>query len=54
MRDFSNVKKVVIKIGTNILSKKGTIEIDDSYIKQLAKQVSNLRRKDIQVVIITS
>ena len=54
MRNFENIKKVVIKIGTNILSKKGTIEIDEAYIKRIAKQVVDLRKRGIQVVIITS
>ena len=54
MRNFNDVKKMVIKIGTNTLSKSKSIEIDDAYIKQIAKQVVQLRRKDIKVVIVTS
>ena len=54
MRNFENVKKVVIKIGTNTLTKKGTIEIDTAYIRRIAREIASLRKRGIQVVIITS
>ena len=55
MRNFDKVKKIVIKIGTNTLSKPNSFEIDYAYIKRLAKQVAQLHRKrNIQVVIATS
>ena len=54
MRNFENVKKVVIKIGTNTLTKKGTIEIDTAYIGRIAKQIVALRKADKQVIIISS
>ncbi len=54
MRDFSKTKKVVIKIGTNTLTKQGTAEIDTDYIQQTANQIAGLREKDKQVIIITS
>jgi len=54
MRNFTKTKKIVIKIGTNTLSKPDSIEIDDAYIKQIAKQVSQLLKKDVKVVIVTS
>jgi len=54
MRDFSKTKKVVIKIGTNTLTKAGSNEIDADYIRQMAGQIAELRKKDRQVVIITS
>ncbi len=54
MRNFENVKKAVIKIGTNTLTKKGTIEIDTIYIRGIAKEIAELRKRGIQVVIITS
>ena len=54
MRDFEDVKKIVIKIGTNTLTKKGTIEIDTAYIRGIAGEIAELRKRGIQVVIITS
>jgi glutamate 5-kinase len=54
MRNFENAKKIVIKIGTNTLTKQGTNEIDTDYFRLIAGQIAELRRKDKQVVIITS
>jgi glutamate 5-kinase len=54
MRNFENAKKVVIKIGTNTLTKAGTIEIDTAYIGQITKQIVALRKADKQVIIISS
>lgn len=54
MRNFANVKKIVIKIGTNALAKPGTIEIDQGYIRRIARQVVALHKKGIKVVIVTS
>jgi glutamate 5-kinase len=54
MRNFENVKKIVIKIGTNTLTKEGTVEIDTAYIRGIAGEIAGLRKRGIQVVIITS
>jgi glutamate 5-kinase len=54
MRNFENVKKVVIKIGTNTLTKEGTIEIDTAYVSRIARQINSLLKTGRQVVIITS
>ncbi|MBW8001847.1 MAG: glutamate 5-kinase [Planctomycetes bacterium] len=54
MRNFENTKKVVIKIGTNVLTKQGTIEIDEAYIRRIAKQVAELLDSKRQVLIISS
>ena len=54
MRNFENVKKIVIKIGTNTLTKEGSNEIDAEYIRQMAGQIAELRKKDKRVVIVTS
>jgi glutamate 5-kinase len=54
MRNFENVKKIVLKIGTNTLTKPGTIEIDLDFIRNIAKEIADLRAKDIQVVVVTS
>ena len=54
MRNFTNVKKIVIKIGTNTLTKPNTIKIDTGFIGQIADQIVNLLKKSIQAVIVTS
>ncbi len=52
MRNFENAKRIVIKIGTNTLSKEG--DIDTEYISQTAKEVSGQLKEGRQVVIVTS
>jgi len=52
MRDFSQAKRIVIKIGTNILTKDGGI--DASYVRRTARQISSLLAAGKQVVIVTS
>ncbi|MHC4570485.1 MAG: glutamate 5-kinase [Planctomycetota bacterium] len=54
MRNFENVKKIVIKIGTNTLTKEGTIEIDTAYVSRIVRQINSLLKRGRQVVIITS
>jgi glutamate 5-kinase len=52
MRDFSKVKRIVIKIGTNILTKNGGI--DAGYVRRFARQINSLLKTDRQVIIISS
>ncbi len=52
MRDFTKAKRIVIKIGTNTLSKDGCV--DSAYICRVAKEISLLLKDDREVVIITS
>ncbi len=52
MRDFSQAKRIVIKIGTNTLSKAGGI--DTAYVQKVARQVSSLIKGGREVVIVTS
>lgn len=54
MRNFDNVKKIVIKIGTNTLTKKGTIEIDTAYIGRIVRQIVALHKANKQVIIVSS
>jgi glutamate 5-kinase len=54
MRDFTNAKKIVVKIGTNILTKEGTIEIDVGYVGRIARQISSLLETGRQVIIVSS
>jgi glutamate 5-kinase len=52
MRNFSQSKRVVIKIGTNTLSRDGGI--DTEYVSDMAAQVSALLQDGRQVVIVSS
>ena len=52
MRNFTNVKRIVIKIGTNTLSKDGCV--DSAYIRRVTKEISSLLEGSREVVIITS
>ena len=52
MRNFSQSKRVVIKIGTNTLSKDGGI--DTEYVCDMAAQVSTLLQDGRQVVLVSS
>lgn len=52
MRDFSKAKRIVIKIGTNTLTKNSGI--DSAYVRQMASEVNSLLKVGKQVVIITS
>jgi glutamate 5-kinase len=52
MRDFSKAKRIVIKIGTNTLTKDGGI--DREYFGWVASQVKSLVDAGRQVVIVTS
>ena len=52
MRDFSKVKRVVVKIGTNTLSKGG--RVDTAYVGRIAGQICGLIKSSREVLIITS
>ncbi|MHC4426202.1 MAG: glutamate 5-kinase [Planctomycetota bacterium] len=52
MRDFSKAKRIVVKIGTNILTKDAGV--DAGYVRRVAGQVNSLLKDGRQVVIISS
>jgi len=52
MRDFSKTKLVVVKVGTNVLSKNGGI--DTAFIRNVATQIKTLIDQGRRVVMITS
>jgi len=52
MRDFSKAKRIVVKIGTNILTKNS--RIDTAYVRRIARQINSLLKTGRQVVIISS
>jgi len=52
MRNFENAKRIVVKIGTNILTKDG--RVDAGYVRRVAAQVHSLLKDGRQVVIVSS
>lgn len=52
MRDFSNVKRVVVKVGTNMLTGANGIDLDK--IKDIAFQISELKNRGYQVLLVSS
>ncbi|HBG78022.1 MAG TPA: glutamate 5-kinase [Phycisphaerales bacterium] len=52
MRNFTNSKRIAIKIGTNTLSRAG--KVDSAYIRSIAAQVAELIKAGRQAVLISS
>ncbi len=52
MRDFSRAKRIVVKIGTNILTKDDSV--DTAYLRRIAGQMNSLLETGREVVIISS
>lgn len=53
MRDFSSSKRIVIKIGTNILTSSAG-GIDTAYVRRIASQIKSLIDSGRKVLIVTS
>lgn len=51
-RDFSGVRRVVIKVGTNVLSRDDHLDVD--YLADLAHQIGTLRDSGVEVCLVTS
>ena len=52
MRNFEKAKRIVIKIGTNILTKNSGV--DTGYVRRVARQISELLKTGRQIVIVSS
>jgi len=52
MRDFSKAKRIVVKIGTNTLTKDGGV--DSGYVRSIARQINSLLADGREVIITTS
>ncbi len=52
MRNFENIKRVVIKVGTNVLSRDGAV--DEAFLGVIARQIATLRESGRQVILVTS
>ncbi|MGB4406869.1 MAG: glutamate 5-kinase [Sphaerochaeta sp.] len=51
-RDLASIHRVVVKVGTNLLSTKDGI--DEGYIDRIVEQLVNLQQKGLQVLLVTS
>ncbi|MGH4038928.1 MAG: glutamate 5-kinase [Sphaerochaeta sp.] len=51
-RDFSNVKRIVVKVGTNLLSTEHGI--DEERIEIIVTQIASLTKMGYQVILVTS
>ncbi|MBN1833048.1 MAG: glutamate 5-kinase [Deltaproteobacteria bacterium] len=52
MRDFSNTKRIVIKVGTNVLSDGELVDME--FIRSIAGQISSLVHNGKHVILVTS
>ena len=52
MRDFSRTKRIVIKVGTNVLSKGS--QVDTDFLTVIAEQIAELIQQKRQVILVTS
>ncbi|MBN2377262.1 MAG: glutamate 5-kinase [Sedimentisphaerales bacterium] len=52
MRNFSKAKRIVIKVGTNVLNNAG--KVDTHFLAVIAQQIAELIRRNHQVILVTS
>ena len=52
MRDFSSCRRIVIKIGTNVLTRDE--QLDHEYVKTIVSDIASIRCEQRQVLIVTS
>ncbi len=52
VRDFSTVKRLVIKVGTNVLTRNAAV--DTEYMRLIAGQISQQVQQKRQVILVTS
>ncbi len=52
MRDFSTVRRIVVKVGTNVLTHGG--HVDEHYIALLAAQIASIRSSGREVCLVSS
>ena len=53
MREFNKTKRIVIKLGTNILSARGG-GVDTAFMEVIAAEIADLIRQGRQVILVTS
>ncbi|MCF7947307.1 MAG: glutamate 5-kinase, partial [Spirochaetia bacterium] len=52
MRDFSTTKRIVIKIGTNLITTENSL--DTAYMDLISGQIAELVQQDHQVLLVSS
>ncbi|MGN1190699.1 MAG: glutamate 5-kinase, partial [Candidatus Ornithospirochaeta sp.] len=52
MRDFSKVRRIVVKVGTNLLSSSSGVDRDR--IRSIVKQVAELKKKGMEIMLVSS
>lgn len=52
MRDFSKVRRIVVKVGTNLLSDKSGI--DKNRIREIVDEIVSLRERGVQTLLVSS
>lgn len=53
-RDFSKVKRIVVKIGSSSLTYKNTHKLNIDRIDRLAKEISDITNSGIEVILVSS
>ncbi len=53
MRQWGKIRRVVVKVGTNLLSLEGGV-IDEKRIEDIARQIATLEDEGYQVLLVTS
>ncbi|MBI5749173.1 MAG: hypothetical protein HZA00_08610, partial [Nitrospinae bacterium] len=51
---FKKVKRIVIKIGSGVLTTPDRSELDDNIIEGIARQVSNLHKSGYEIILVSS
>lgn len=52
MRDFSDCRRIVVKIGTNVLTRDE--QLDEEYVRQIADDLASIRSPERQLLVVTS
>ena len=52
MRDFGKIRRIVVKVGTNLLSSKNGV--DRERIRSIVRQVATLRKDGMEVMLVSS
>ncbi len=53
LKHFSNARRIVVKVGTNLLTS-GDGEMDEVRVKSFCRQIAQLRKQDVQVILVSS
>lgn len=52
MRNFSKIKRIVVKVGTNVLSRRGAVDTD--FLEVIVDQMARLKQRGYQIILVTS